>query len=147
MCWKYFKKKHRIAKHMKIKHKHMLVPSWRYQDSRHLLQNPKVFKNIMGFSNHAQRSTPPYYLVVDNTFHKFWGHYFVILKGILTGLKLWSPDGAREWVFRMSGHVMSCHVMSCHVPPSGGGGVDGDCQPATRDTAAGQALWGGPGQI
>ena len=30
-----------------------------YQDSRHLLQNPKVPKNVMGFSNHAQRCTRP----------------------------------------------------------------------------------------
>ena len=66
MCGKYFKRKHRIAKHMQIKHKHILVPGQRYQDSRHLLQNPKVSKNVMGFNNHAQRSTPPYYLDVDN---------------------------------------------------------------------------------
>ena len=51
---------------MQIKHKHILVPGRRYQDSRHLLQNPKVSKNVMGFNNHAQRSTPPYYLDVDN---------------------------------------------------------------------------------
>ena len=68
MCGKYFKRKHRIAKHMQIKHKHILVPGRRYQDSRHLLQNPKVSKNVMGFNNHAQRSTPPYYLDVDNPF-------------------------------------------------------------------------------
>ena len=42
--------------------------SRRYQDSRQLLQNPKVPKNVMGFNNHAQRSTPPYYLDVDNHF-------------------------------------------------------------------------------
>ena len=53
---------------MQIKHKHILVPKRRYQDSRHLLQNPKVPKNVMGFNNHAQRSTPPYNLDVDNPF-------------------------------------------------------------------------------
>ena len=66
MCGKYFKRKHRLTKHMQIKHKHILVPGRRYQDSRHLLQNPKVSKNVMGSNNHAQRSTPPYYLDVDN---------------------------------------------------------------------------------
>ena len=53
---------------MQIKHKHILLPDQRYQDSRHLLQNPKVPQNIMGFNNHAQRSTPPCYLDVDNPF-------------------------------------------------------------------------------
>ena len=76
MCGKYFKRKHRIAKHMKIKHKHILVPGQRYQDSRHLLQNPKVPKNIMGFNNHAQRSTTPYYLELDNLFTIF-GQFMV----------------------------------------------------------------------
>ena len=33
------------------------VPSQRYQDSRHLLQNPKVPSSIIGFSNRAQRFT------------------------------------------------------------------------------------------
>ena len=51
---------------MQTKHKHILVPCWRYQDSRHLLQYPKASKNVMRFNNHAQRSTPPYYLDVDN---------------------------------------------------------------------------------
>ena len=55
---------------MKIKQKHILVPGQRYQDSRHLLQNPKVPKDVMGFNNHAQRSTPPYYLAVDNSFRE-----------------------------------------------------------------------------
>ena len=68
MCGKYFKRKHRIAKHMQIKHKHFLVPGRRYRDSRHLLQNPKAPKNVMGFINRIQRSTPPYYLDVDNPF-------------------------------------------------------------------------------
>ena len=43
------RKKHRIAKHMKIKHKHILVPSQQYQDSRHLLQNSKVLKKVIGY--------------------------------------------------------------------------------------------------
>ena len=30
-----------------------MVPSQRYQDSRHLLQNLKVSRNVMDFSNHA----------------------------------------------------------------------------------------------
>ena len=53
---------------MQIKHKHILVPGGKYQDSQHLLQNPKIPKNAMGFNNHAQRSTQPYYLDVDNPF-------------------------------------------------------------------------------
>ena len=53
---------------MQIKHTHVLVPRQRYKDSRHLLQNPKVSKSVMGFNNYAQRSTPPYYLDVDNPF-------------------------------------------------------------------------------
>ena len=56
---------------MQIKHKHILVPDQRYQDSRHLLQNTKGSKNVMGFKNHAQRSTPPYYLDVDNPLEKY----------------------------------------------------------------------------
>ena len=70
MCGKYFKRKQRIAKHMQIKYMHILVPGQRYEDSRHLLQNPKVVKNIVGFNNHAQRSIPPCYLNVDNPFKK-----------------------------------------------------------------------------
>ena len=54
-----------IAKHLQIKHKHTLVPSQRYQDSRHLLKNPKVPKNVMGFNNHAQRVSGSN-LYVDN---------------------------------------------------------------------------------
>ena len=71
MCRKYVKRIHRIGKHMQKKHKHILVPGWRNKDSRHILQNPKVSKNAMGFNNHAQRSTPPYYLDVDNPLHRF----------------------------------------------------------------------------
>ena len=53
---------------MQIQNKHILVPGQRYQDSSHLLQNSKVSKNVMGFNNHAQRSSPPVYLDVDNHF-------------------------------------------------------------------------------
>ena len=31
-------------------------------------KNPKFPKNVLGFSNHAQRFIPPYYLDVDNPF-------------------------------------------------------------------------------
>ena len=41
----------------KKKPKHILVPSQRYHDSRHILQNPKVPRNIMGFSHRAQTFT------------------------------------------------------------------------------------------
>ena len=40
-------------------------PSQRYQDSRHLLQNPTFSNYVMGFSNRAQRFTGPNYLDVD----------------------------------------------------------------------------------
>ena len=36
----------------------ILVPSQKYQDSRHLLQNPKVLRKVMGFSNRADKFTP-----------------------------------------------------------------------------------------
>ena len=44
------------------------VASQRYQDSRHLFQNPKNHQSVMGFSNRAQRFTTPYYLDVDSPF-------------------------------------------------------------------------------
>ena len=53
---------------MQKKHKHMLVPSQKYQDSRHLLQNPTVPNHVMGFSNRAQRCTGSNYLDVDGPF-------------------------------------------------------------------------------
>ena len=40
------------------KHKAILVPIQRYQNSRHLLQNPRLPRNVMGFSNWAQTLTP-----------------------------------------------------------------------------------------
>ena len=51
---------------MQTKQKHILVPGRRFQTS---FTNPKVLKNVMGFNNNAQRSTPPFYLDVDNPFH------------------------------------------------------------------------------
>ena len=66
MCGKHFKRKHRIAKNMQIKHKLISVPGRRYQVSKYILQILKVSKKVMGFNNYAQRSTPPYYLDVDN---------------------------------------------------------------------------------
>ena len=45
------------------------VPSQRYQDSRHFLQNPKVPRSVMGFSNRAQRFTGSNYLDVDSPLH------------------------------------------------------------------------------
>ena len=42
------------------------VPRQRYQESRHLFQNPKVHQSVMGFSNRAQRFTTPHYLDVDS---------------------------------------------------------------------------------
>ena len=59
-------RKKEIAKHMPKKHKHILGPSQRYQDSRHLLQNLTVPKYVIGFSNHAQRFTGSNYLDVDS---------------------------------------------------------------------------------
>ena len=48
----------------------IMVLSQRYQDSRNLLQYPKVPKNVMGFNNHAQRVTQPNYLDIDNPLSK-----------------------------------------------------------------------------
>ena len=47
---------------MQIIHKPILVLNQKYQDSQHLLQDPKFSENVIGFDYHAQRSTPPYYL-------------------------------------------------------------------------------------
>ena len=62
MCGKLLKKKKEIAKHMHKKHMHNFVPSQRYKDSRHLLQNPTVPNYLMNFSNRTQRFTPLNYL-------------------------------------------------------------------------------------
>ena len=48
-----------MIKHLQKKSIHIiLVPSQRYQDSKHLLQNPKVPRSVMGFSNRAKTFTP-----------------------------------------------------------------------------------------
>ena len=53
----------------------ILVPSQTYTDFWQLLKNPKVPEIVLGFSNHAQRFTQPYYLDVDNPLIQslFWG--------------------------------------------------------------------------
>ena len=55
------RKEKKIKTHAK-KHNQILVPSQRYQDSRHILQNPKVHRKVIDFSNCAQTFTSPYYL-------------------------------------------------------------------------------------
>ena len=45
--WKMITKIKEIAKHMQKKHRPILVPSQRYQDSRHLLQNLKVSRKAV----------------------------------------------------------------------------------------------------
>ena len=67
---------------MQKKHKHILVPGRRYQDSRHVLQNQKVPKNVMGFNNHAKRS---FYLDVENPL-SFYGNMLVSPQKFLFGL-------------------------------------------------------------
>ena len=65
-CVEYYSRKKEIAIHMPKKHKHILVPSHRYQDFRYLLQNPTVPNYVIGFSNSAQRFTGSNYLDVDS---------------------------------------------------------------------------------
>ena len=64
--WEMIQEKKKIEKHVTKKYKHTLVPSQRYQDSRHLLQNPAVPKYVIGFSNCAQRFTGSNYLDEDS---------------------------------------------------------------------------------
>ena len=66
--WNMIQEKKEITKHMPKKHKHILVPSQRYQDSRHILQNPRVSNYVIGFSNRPQRFTGSNYLDVDSPF-------------------------------------------------------------------------------
>ena len=49
--WKIIQEKKEISKHMQKRHKHILVSSQRYKDSRHLLQNPTDPNYVMSFSN------------------------------------------------------------------------------------------------
>ena len=67
--WKTIQEKKEITKHMQKKHNDILVPSQRYQDSRHLLKNPTFPNYVMGFNNHAQRFTGSNYLNVDSPFN------------------------------------------------------------------------------
>ena len=53
------RRKKEIAKHMAKKHEHILVPSQRYQDSKHILQGPNVPRNVMGFSNRSKKTFTP----------------------------------------------------------------------------------------
>ena len=53
--WKIIRKKYIV-----------LAPSQRYPDFWQLLDNTKIVKILLGFSNHAHRFTLPYYLDVDN---------------------------------------------------------------------------------
>ena len=46
----------------------VLVPSQRYQDSRHILKNSKVSKNLIVFINCGQRFTPSNYMSLDSLF-------------------------------------------------------------------------------
>ena len=57
-----------------------LVPSQRYQDFCQLLQNLEFPKNVLGFSNHAPRFTPPYYLDVDSPFKKIYIELLLVSK-------------------------------------------------------------------
>ena len=52
------KKKKNYKTHAKKSTIIFFVPSQRYQDYRHLLQNPEVLNYVMGFSNRAQRFNP-----------------------------------------------------------------------------------------
>ena len=54
---KKFMLKRYMQKHLQKIINIIWVPSQGYKDSRHLLQNPKVPRNVMGFSNRAQRFT------------------------------------------------------------------------------------------
>ena len=65
-CVENLEEKKEFSKHMPKKHKNILVPSQRYQDSRHFLQNPTVLNYVIGFSNCAQRFTGSNYLDVDS---------------------------------------------------------------------------------
>ena len=67
--WNIFLDKTGSLKTVTKNHKHNLVPSHRFQDSRHFLQSLEVPKNII---NHAQRVTGPNYRDVDNPLVKIW---------------------------------------------------------------------------
>ena len=73
--WKMFQEKKEITKHMQKRHKHSLVPSQRYQDSWHLLQNPTVVNYVMSFSNRTQRFTGSNYLDAPLPWMTLYIHY------------------------------------------------------------------------
>ena len=73
--WKMIQEKEEISNQMRKQHNDILVPSQRYQDSRHLLQNPTYPNYVMGFSNRAQRFTGYNYLDVDSPFDFFLLHF------------------------------------------------------------------------
>ena len=50
------------------------LPNLRVEHKHYLLQNPKIPKNVMGFSNRAQRFTAPNYLDVDSPFEAISAH-------------------------------------------------------------------------
>ena len=58
------RKKGNLKTNAKKKHNDILVPSQRYQDSRHLLQNPTFPSYVTGFSNRTQRFTGSNYLYI-----------------------------------------------------------------------------------
>ena len=65
--WEIFKEnKNENHKKYAKKHKIFFGSNWSYQDPWHILQNPKLPKNIIGFSSHAQKFTGPNYLDVDS---------------------------------------------------------------------------------
>ena len=76
-CVENYSRKKGNCKTHETKHKLILVPSQRYQDSRHPLQNPTFLNYVMGFSNCAQRFTGSNYLDVDSPLVDFILHYKV----------------------------------------------------------------------
>ena len=89
-----------------------------YQDSWHLLQNPKVHKSVMGFRHHAQRFTGPNYLDVSGCKREpliislrptlscsfFWGDQLTATGVALIYMSdplmvnLSEPDGRHFWI-------------------------------------------------
>ena len=70
----------------------ILVPIQRYKDSGHLLQNPKVPRNIMGFLNCALTFTPLNYISVETALLIYIVCKMCVLKvsrGFFSGLCGW----------------------------------------------------------
>ena len=67
------------------------VPNQRYQDSRHLLQNSKVPRSAMGFSNRAQRFTGSNYLDVDRKKVKYT-YWRAQIKSLVGSIWCWPND-------------------------------------------------------